>query len=86
MYFLGGCFRSRCYHHPTEIQSRLRFKLFFVGDDVPKNEKEEKQRRKRSFGWALIPTPLPYQGSEEEYKKEGRIMYTRSQDQSPPKA
>jgi hypothetical protein len=40
-----------------------------VGDDVPKNEKEEKQRRKRSFGWALIPTPLPYQGSEEEYKK-----------------
>ena len=33
MYFLGGCFRSRCYHHPTEIQSRLRFKLFFADDD-----------------------------------------------------
>ena len=47
MYFLGGCFRSRCYHHPTEIQSRLCFKLFFAGNDVPKNEKEEKGRRKR---------------------------------------
>jgi hypothetical protein len=44
-----------------------------VGDDVPKNEKEEKQRRKRSFGWALIPTPLPYQGSEEEYYKKGEL-------------
>lgn len=60
--FLSGCFCSHCHHHPSEIQSRSRFKLFFAGNNVPKNKKEEKWRRKIKPWAGIGPATSTYVG------------------------
>lgn len=54
IYSLSGCFRSDR-HHPTEKYSRLCFKLYFLGNNIPKNEKEEKWRRRTHWAGRSVP-------------------------------
>ena len=60
IYPLSGCFSSH-YHHPTEIETRLCFKLFFLGNDIPKNKREERRRRKEPITGLSHDLYLSYQ-------------------------
>jgi hypothetical protein len=57
---------------PSRQYSKLCFKLFFMGDHVPKNEKEEKERRSRKpwtgFGPRTSTLPRSRQKDYHDYQ------------------